>query len=77
MWILPKVDGADAVSSVCWAFLCAFGRIRIPGGYWMQVAGVVAMPSICWPSRAFDCPDILNKDLLRKCIMGHLEMFIL
>lgn len=77
MWILPEVDGADAVSAVRWTFLCAFDRLGVAGAYWMQVAGVVVMPSICRPSRVFDCPDILNKDLLRMCIMGHLGTAVL
>ena len=61
MGILPEADGADVVSSVRWTFLCAFDRLGVAGVYWMQVAGVVAIPSICWPSLVFDLPDIMKK----------------
>uniref|UniRef100_A0A8R7P6I3 Uncharacterized protein n=1 Tax=Triticum urartu TaxID=4572 RepID=A0A8R7P6I3_TRIUA len=50
MWILPEVDGVDVVSSVCWTFLCVFDHLGVAGVYWMQVARVVSMPSICRPS---------------------------
>ena len=46
MGILPEADGADVVSSVRRTFLCAFDRLGVAGVYWMQVAGVVAIPSI-------------------------------
>ena len=61
MWILPEVDGVDVVYLVRWTFLCAFVRLGVAGVYWMQVAEVVAIPSICRPSRVFDLPDIMKK----------------
>ena len=61
MGILPEADGVDIVSSVRRTFLCAFVRLGVAGVYWMQVAGVVAIPSICRPSRVFDLPDIMKK----------------
>ena len=75
MWILPEVDGVDAVSSIWWTFLCAFDCLGVAVVYWMQVAGVVDMPSICRPSRAFDRLGILKKELLRKCSMGQTQEF--
>ena len=59
--ILPEADGADVVSSVRWTFLCACDCLGVAGVYWMQVAGVVAIPSICRPSRVFHLPDIMKK----------------
>ena len=33
MWILPEVDGVDAVSSVCWTFLYGVWASRAYIGY--------------------------------------------